>query len=663
MLRKRKWLAIMLVMILMLTACGENKVEETVQTAEPKEEETTKQADSTGTDGSWAVYWYLCGSDLESEHGFATTDLDELTEVTLPDNVTVIIQAGGASAWQNDMISADQITRLKYQGNSLEVIDELDQANMGDSETLADFLSFCNKDYPADHKMVVFWDHGGGSTSGASYDENYDGDYLTIPELRQAFEATCEPSESEQPYDIIGFDTCLMATIDVAGMCKDIGKYLVASEETEPGLGWCYNGWVGKLAEDTSISPADLGKAICDTYYSACEENGMADEITLSVTDLSKVSAVQEAYSAVGDELLEKLCEDNSYISEYDRCARSAQNYGGNTDKSGYSDMADLGDLVNLSSEIMPNSSDPLESALSDAVVYQVMGNYRKKASGLSCYYPYSYNRKLYKGYHKATETVPFDYYYEYMLSDDTSPNEEMSEYLNNLLGVEETPEKQEVNEDDFENHVLKIRDGNTAVMKLGPDKAALLNSVNFEMAIYDDEIFMYMGTRDCINADWENGVFADEFDGTWGAIDDHVVYMEVSDHNDEYTIYSVPIKLNGEECFLDCAIDNETGEGQILGAKSGIEEDGVSAKDYRTLAVGDEITTLMLGGYIDGGADDSAFVDMDTFTVTEDTSFGMTFLGDGNYAMTMEMLAIDGQRFTSDLMTFVVDGDHMTYD
>lgn len=43
-------------------------------------------SDSAGTEGeSWAVYWYLCGSDLESNGGFATTDLSEMMEVELPE--------------------------------------------------------------------------------------------------------------------------------------------------------------------------------------------------------------------------------------------------------------------------------------------------------------------------------------------------------------------------------------------------------------------------------------------------------------------------------------------------------------------------------------------------------------------------------------------------
>ena len=44
---------------------------------------------------TWAVYWYLCGSNLESEDGAASADLAELLKARLPDNVKVVIQTGG----------------------------------------------------------------------------------------------------------------------------------------------------------------------------------------------------------------------------------------------------------------------------------------------------------------------------------------------------------------------------------------------------------------------------------------------------------------------------------------------------------------------------------------------------------------------------------------
>lgn len=80
---------------------------------------------------SWAVYWYLCGSDLESENGAATADLMEMLEVELPENVSVVIQTGGASSWDNDTVSPNVIGRYLYDVNGFQQIDEHPQANMG----------------------------------------------------------------------------------------------------------------------------------------------------------------------------------------------------------------------------------------------------------------------------------------------------------------------------------------------------------------------------------------------------------------------------------------------------------------------------------------------------------------------------------------------------
>ena len=86
-----------MVMALSLVSCGESE----------------DVSDSAGAEGeSWAVYWYLCGSDLESNGGFATMDLSEMMEVELPENVNVVIETGGASVWQNEEAAASAVRPL-----------------------------------------------------------------------------------------------------------------------------------------------------------------------------------------------------------------------------------------------------------------------------------------------------------------------------------------------------------------------------------------------------------------------------------------------------------------------------------------------------------------------------------------------------------------------
>ncbi|MGI6778801.1 MAG: hypothetical protein ACOX7R_12575 [Acetivibrionales bacterium] len=64
--------------LLALTACG---TQESVTT----ESEKSITSESVSTDTEWAVYWYLCGSDLESNYSAATNDLAELMDVEMPE--------------------------------------------------------------------------------------------------------------------------------------------------------------------------------------------------------------------------------------------------------------------------------------------------------------------------------------------------------------------------------------------------------------------------------------------------------------------------------------------------------------------------------------------------------------------------------------------------
>lgn len=137
----KKYLSLLLALALLpnLAACGSEDV----------------SADDTG-DGSWAVYWYLCGSDLESQNGCATADLSEMLEVQLPENVNVVIETGGATAWQNEEMDPSKLQRWLYNSDGLQLLEEEDAADMGDSQTLYEFLDYANDNYPADHVAVTF---------------------------------------------------------------------------------------------------------------------------------------------------------------------------------------------------------------------------------------------------------------------------------------------------------------------------------------------------------------------------------------------------------------------------------------------------------------------------------------------------------------------------
>ena len=176
---------------------------------------------------------------------------------------------------------------------------------------------------------------GGGSVSGAAFDELHGLDSLDLSEMYQAFDAVWSADAEHPALELVGFDTCLMATVDTAYTFCDLSHYLVASEEVEPANGWDYTGWLGALAEDPSMDGATLGTAICDSFQEGCEIYGTDDEITLSVIDLSRISPLLVAYDNLGREALSYACADPIFFSEFGRSALQSENYGGNTEDQG----------------------------------------------------------------------------------------------------------------------------------------------------------------------------------------------------------------------------------------------------------------------------------------------------------------------------------------
>lgn len=649
-------LLLSVVMLLALTACGGEEAEEVSENTSLETSDT--EASDTGDD-SWAVYWYLCGSDLETNGGFATIDLSEMMEVQLPENVNVVIQTGGAAVWQNEYMDPSKLQRWLYNSEGLQLLEEQETANMGDAQTLYEFLSFADENYPADKVAVTFWNHGGGSVAGAAFDELHGLDSLDLGEMYQAFDAVW-PADMQNPaLELVGFDTCLMATVDVASVFQNFARYLVASEEVEPGNGWLYSGWLRQLADNPAMNGEELGISICDTYYEGCEAVGTQDQTTLSVTDLTKLTPLLEAYESFGEEAFAAAAEDPGFFAELGRAAAQSENYGGNTREQGYTNMVDLGHLARQTAEMLP-SAQKVCDALDECVLYRVGGIYRSEATGLSCYYSYNGDIDDFNGYIDIGTGLAFKHLYAYELTGELAEGGE--EYLASL-DIQELPDMVSLADMGWDGAPLDVDDEGTSILTLGPEAYDVLAGIGFSLYYVDEENdqMMLLGTDNDMTADWENGVFYDNFRGVWGAIDDCLVYMELSFEGEDYNLYSVPILLNGEEYNLQVAYDFAAEEWSILGASKGLDESGMAGKELRLLEEGDVITTIwQLASY--SGDDDFEMYAAEELTVTADTSFGETPLFDGRYCMVIEMWDAAGNYAYSDQVTFdCADGEILT--
>ena len=462
--------------------------------------------------------------------------------------------------------------------------------------------------------------------------------------------------------ELVGFDTCLMATVDVAATFQNFAKYLVGSEEVEPGNGWYYSGWIGELAKNPSMDGELLGRIICDTYYEGCELVGTEAQTTLSLTDLTKLNPLLEAYEAFGQEALVAAAQDPAFFAELGRLAATSENYGGNTREQGYTNMVDLGHFARQTAWILP-AAQKVQDALEDCVLYQVSGKYRSEATGLSCYYSYNADANDLNGYANVGTGTAFKHLYAYGINGTIS--EEGQEYLESLDNVEiqEYEDVVTLNDMGWDGKLLDVNDEGTSILELGPQAYDVLAGIGFSLFYVDEEndTMMLLGTDNDMEADWDNGIFYDNFRGVWGAIDGSLVYMELSFEGEDYNLYSIPILLNDEEYNLQVVYDFTQEEWSILGAAQGLDDSGMASKEMRLLEVGDKITTIWKLATVSGD-DDFEMYTADEVIVTENTFFGEAELPDGTYSMVFEMWDAMGNYAYSDAVVFdCIEGDIYT--
>lgn len=669
---------------------------------------------------TWAIYWYLCGSDLETRNGAASTDLAELLRARLPDNVTVVIQTGGAKQWHHSGISSRHIGRYVYHGGRLEQVGKLPQASMGDRKTLTSFLDFCKKSYPANHQVFVFWDHGGGSIGGVANDENFGFDSLSLKEIRQAFESAHTPSASKPPFDIIGFDTCLMATLDTANVVSGLARYMVASQELEPGNGWQYTGWTEALGADTSINGAELGKAICDTYMEGCRMEGTEGNATLSLIDLKALPNLNMTYNALGIEAIGAAMENDAFYAVFGRQANAAENYM-NSRSEGFTNMVDIGSLVRNLKQFLPEFTQLLLDALDDAVIYKVSGPYRNP-SGLSCYYPFDGNSDGFNAMLSTGNVTSFlilnglqfgfldaDSAVAHLerISDDISaaveaddgdagegpetppsPPEQAPPFsyaglsgvlaghaasgggtvanlaamfgqASNSVLASVTP-LASLDISSLEDFEVTITDTGDAQLALGPDRVRFLDSVHFYLAYYsvEDDLILLLGKDSDMQADWDAGVFRDNFRGVWAALNGHLVYLEITNEGETFNHYAVPIKLNGVRCNLAVVYDFTREAYRVLGARR-LSGNNMADKTLIRLKPGDTVTTILKAMSISGEDDDFQDVEADEFTLGETVAFEDIDMGDGTFMFLFEMTDVQNNSATSQIVTIdVKDGE-----
>ncbi len=242
----------------------------------------------------WTIMLYFCGSSNLVDQ--AAEELQSILEVAgQPSNVNILVYYGGSRGWlqyaQCDFPINGYIGFYGRIENNTFIKEDNVGDNMGDPNTLAEFVNWGIDEYPAKKLGLVLFNHG-NALNGVCFDSAHYDDCLTNSEVAQAMETVYSDHPSMRgKFEFIGYDACLMQLQDIAEFNSNYFNYMVASEEYT--YGWNWNGFIQNIYNRAST--VNALKALCDDFIPKNDEVFIRKheerKACLSVLDLSKMKA------------------------------------------------------------------------------------------------------------------------------------------------------------------------------------------------------------------------------------------------------------------------------------------------------------------------------------------------------------------------------------
>ncbi len=289
----------------------------------------------------WTFMVYMAGDNSLSTAG--DKDLAEMRKVGSSQEVNVVAQFDNAGR------RGTRRYLIQRKGKK-DLVESFGETDSGSPEVLSDFISWTAQKYPAERYALVLWSHGCGwepteiermakskgarefssreavvrsaSPIGKTFFRTSLERMLALPTTHER--AICVDDGSGhsldtielgrvlskakeslgQPIDLLGMDACLMNNLEVAYQAKPFVRYMVASEESEPGDGWPYDRVLSGLIAQPDQPTSTLASQIVHSYINSYIEADYPDPITQAALDLSRIDPVVNVLDNLAETLI-----------------------------------------------------------------------------------------------------------------------------------------------------------------------------------------------------------------------------------------------------------------------------------------------------------------------------------------------------------------------
>ena len=370
---------------------------------------------------------------------------------------------------------------------------------------------------------------------------------------------------------------------------------------------------------------------LCDGYQTKSAKRKKEATATLSVVDLSKIKAVEDAFNALLDALRTEY-GGKRVVRWVAYGVRTAESFGGASKEEGHTNLTDL---VGILEGMLPRppyekQQEAFKAAVQDAVAYSVCGTATTGAHGLSLWYPISSSAdeiadyvglSPLKGYGKA-------------LSDDFSEDPVPLKFLDEV----------------------KVDEKGGVTMTVDPTCADAF----FDLYVVNEAVDgSYRDTNVDISDNWDNLTFAyNPATAVAITLDGMVLDASIVAYEHEYEVFSAPVVVDGEETNLRIAWiwdESETAGGyyKLLGVWNGI--------DYVTGVTDRPADGLRRGSTVEALSTDTGEA-RQKIVVGKEVKLSNVPLAPGRYECHFVAQDLMGNEYPSDTCTYEVDNEGTTH-
>lgn len=263
--------------------------------------------------------------------------LNEVTRVGSTEHVTVVAQRDPTDPQEDSL--RGQVLRGRWEKEEIGVTG-------GDPQAILDFVNDTTARYPGDKKMLFLWDHGNGWQNVHSFEP-----VASLPEQLEA--VLLSEALGKTGVDVLCFDACLKAMIEIAFQLRNRVKYIVAAQNIVPAsTGWPYTSIIGMLDTQPQMTPEAAARAIVGAFAGAY--NDSTDPVTLSALDLTFIESTVAEIAKLSLALI-STCR-NGGREKVLTARRRSQSFGN-------PDYIDLISFCNEIESLLPGTASALAAA------------------------------------------------------------------------------------------------------------------------------------------------------------------------------------------------------------------------------------------------------------------------------------------------------------